>query len=94
MKYNATIGYYDNHADEFYKNTVNVEFRTMQERFLAKLKNGSYIFDFGCGSGRDAKYFLEHGYRVDAIDGSEELCKMASEYTGIKVENMFFQCHL
>lgn len=91
MKYNATIGYYDNHADEFYKNTVNVEFRTMQERFLVKLENGSYILDFGCGSGRDAKYFLEHGYRVDAIDGSEVLCKMASEYTGIKVENMFFQ---
>ena len=91
MKYNNTIGYYDNHADEFYKNTVNVEFTTMQERFLIKLQRGSYILDFGCGSGRDTKYFLEHGYSVDAIDGSEELCKLASEYTGIKVENMFFQ---
>lgn len=91
MEYNNTLGYYDSHADEFYKSTVNVEFATMQECFLTKLKKGSYILDFGCGSGRDTKYFLEQGYRVDAVDGSRELCKLASEYTGIEVKNMFFQ---
>ena len=91
MEYNKTLGYYDNHADEFYKSTVNVEFAATQERFLAKLQKGSYILDFGCGSGRDTKYFLEHGYRVDAVDGSKELCKLAGEYTGIEVKNMFFQ---
>lgn len=91
MRHDTTLGYYDNHADEFYKSTVNVEFATMQERFLAKLENGSYILDFGCGSGRDTKYFLEKGYNVDATDGSKELCRLASEYTGIEVKNMFFQ---
>lgn len=91
MQQNNTLGYYENHADEFYKSTVNVEFTTMQECFLAKLKKGSHILDFGCGSGRDTKYFLEQGYNVDAVDGSKELCKLASEYTGIKVKNMFFQ---
>ena len=91
MEYNSTLGYYDNHADEFYKSTVNVQFSTMQECFLEKLKKGSYILDFGCGSGRDTKYFLEKGCNVDAMDGSKELCKLASEYTGIEVNNMFFQ---
>lgn len=91
MEYNNTIGYYDDHADEFYKSTVTVEFTTMQERFLAKLEKGSYILDFGCGSGRDTKYFLGNGYRVDAMDGSKELCKLASGFTGIEVKNMFFQ---
>lgn len=91
MQQNITIGYYDNHVDEFYKNTINVEFATVQERFLAKLQRGSYILDFGCGSGRDTKYFLEHGYSIDAVDGSKELCKLASEYTGIEVKNMLFQ---
>lgn len=91
MQYTNTLGYYDNHADEFYKNTVDVEFAIMQKHFLSKLKSGSYILDFGCGSGRDTKYFLEQGYLVDAIDGSIELCRLASEYTGIKVKNMFFQ---
>ena len=49
------------------------------------------ILDFGCGSGRDTKYFLEQGYNVDAVDGSKELCKLASEYTGIKVKHMLFR---
>ena len=91
MEYNNTLGYYDNHADEFYKSTVNVEFTIMQKHFLSKLKVGSHILDFGCGSGRDTKYFLEQGYSVEAIDGSAQLCKLASEYTGIEVKKIFFQ---
>lgn len=91
MQHNKTLGYYDNHADEFYKNTVDVEFTTTQNKFLSKLKKGSYILDFGCGSGRDTKFFLEQGYHVEAMDGSIELCRLAGEYTGIKVKNMFFQ---
>ncbi|MBQ6886995.1 MAG: class I SAM-dependent methyltransferase [Lachnospiraceae bacterium] len=91
MQHNNTLDYYNNYADEFYKSTVNVEFATMQKWFLSKLKSGSYILDFGCGSGRDTKYFLEQGYHVDAIDGSDELCKLASKYTGIEVKNIFFR---
>ncbi len=91
MQYNNTLGYYDSHADKFYKSTVNIEFTTMQEKFLTKLEKGSNIFDFGCGSGRDTKYFFEQGYNVEAIDGSAELCKLAGEYTGIKVKNILFQ---
>lgn len=90
MQQNTTIDYYDNHAGEFYKSTVNVEFDTMQEHFLSKLKKGSYILDFGCGSGRDTKHFMQQGYTVDAMDGSEELCKLACAYTEIDVKHMLF----
>ncbi len=55
------------------------------------LKADAVILDFGCGSGRDTKYFLDKGYQVEAIDGSEELCIRASEYTGITVKHMYFQ---
>ncbi len=91
MQYNNTLGYYDSQADKFYKSTVNIEFTTMHEKFLTKLEKGSNILDFGCGSGRDTKYFFEQGYNVEAIDGSAELCKLAGEYTGIKVKNILFQ---
>ena len=90
MKNNSALGYYNNHANEFYENTVNVQLTKTQERFLAKLKKNACILDFGCGSGRDTKFFLEQGYMVEAIDGSAELCKLASEYSGIKVKNMLF----
>lgn len=91
MQYNSTLGYYDDHADDFYESTVNVEFFTIQKQFLSKLKKDSHILDFGCGSGRDTKYFLEHGYQVDAVDGSVEMCKLAGDHTGIEVKNMLFQ---
>ena len=59
--------------------------------FIDLLPKEADILDFGCGSGRDAKYFLEHGYHVEAIDGSTELCRLASIYTGIEVRHMLFQ---
>ena len=52
---------------------------------------GSRILDFGCGSGRDTKYFLEKRYQVEATDGSSELCKLASAFTGIEVKEMLSQ---
>lgn len=87
----ATLEYYDKNAELFTKDTAFVEFRETQDFFLGKLAENSRILDFGCGAGRDTKYFLERGYTVDAIDGSSELCRLASEYTGISVRQMFFQ---
>lgn len=71
--------------------TVTVDFQHTQDRFLSFLPINAFILDFGCGSGRDTKYFMEHGYRVEATDGSEELCKLASTYTGVSVKYMLFQ---
>lgn len=91
MKPTPTLNYYNENAEEFTASTINVDFTSVQDKFLNKLSSNSSILDFGCGAGRDTKYFLEKGYIVDAIDGSEELCKLASEYTGIDVKYMLFQ---
>ncbi|MCM1092291.1 MAG: class I SAM-dependent methyltransferase [Butyrivibrio sp.] len=90
-KVGDTLAYYERNAEQFAKGTVSVDFAETQNRFLDKLEAGSLILDFGCGSGRDTKYFLERGYRVEAIDGSTELCRMASAYTGVEVRRMLFQ---
>lgn len=86
-----TLNYYDSKAESFVTGTVSVDFEDTQKRFLDRLPKGTYILDFGCGSGRDTRYFLQQGYRVHAIDGSAKLCRMASEYTGISVQQMLFQ---
>lgn len=85
-----TINYYDINAKEFVEGTLNVDFKVTQDKFINKLPAKGYILDFGCGSGRDTKYFLAKDFNVDAIDGSIELCKIASEYTNIKVRHMYF----
>ena len=91
MDKNKTLDYYNTNAATFAAGTVSVDFEETQNRFLEMLEPGAFILDFGCGSGRDTKYFLERGYRVDAVDGSEELCRFASAYTGTVVRRMLFQ---
>lgn len=86
-----TLTYYNQNAQTFISHTQTVNFQDTQERFLSCLPPGSRILDFGCGSGRDTRYFLQQGYSVDAIDGSEELCRLASQFTGIPVRQMLFQ---
>lgn len=88
---NSTLDYYNSKAKDFVSGTVSVAFTEMQDTFLEHIPAGGKILDFGCGSGRDAKYFISKGYDVDATDGSEELCKIASEYTGIQVKQMLFE---
>jgi cyclopropane fatty-acyl-phospholipid synthase-like methyltransferase len=87
---NNTIDYYNKNAEEFCQQTKEVDFYLLYEEFLKYLEEGDYILDLGCGSGRDSKYFIENGYRVKAIDGSEEICKIASKYIGQKVECRLF----
>lgn len=86
-----TIDYYNKNVQSFIDGTVSVDFTRIQNIFLELLPKDARILDFGCGSGRDTKYFLDCGYQVDAIDGSMELCRAASEYTGIHVKQMLFQ---
>ena len=85
------LKYYNENAQPFASGTVSVKFTEVQDKFLEKLNPDAYILDFGCGAGRDTKYFLSRGYQVDAVDGSEQLCRIASEYTGIKVRQKLFQ---
>lgn len=88
---NNTINYYNQNAENFIANTQNADMHPTQERFLRLLDANTSILDFGCGSGRDTKYFLEKGYQVTATDGSAEICRLASEFTGIEVKEMLFQ---
>lgn len=88
---NNTLNYYDTNANSFINDTISVDFSEIQNHFLELLPSNPYILDFGCGSGRDTKYFLEKGCHVFATDGSKKLCKEASVYTGIEVKQMLFQ---
>lgn len=87
---NGTIDYYEKNAKEFANSTSDIEFSEIQDMFLNELKDSATILDFGCGSGRDTKYFLQKGYQVTALDGSAKMCRLAEEKTGIPVILMDF----
>ena len=86
-----TIQYYDDHAEEYKANTIGVDMGDIRSRFLAHLPEGARILDFGCGTGRDTKAFRDLGYEAAALDGSEKLCRIAEDYTGIPVKCMDFR---
>ena len=86
-----TLNYYNSNAAVFSETTKNVDFSEVQQIFTNYLSLDASVLDFGCGSGRDTRYFIDHGYHVTATDGSEVICKMATDYTGIQVKQMLFE---
>ncbi len=88
---NKTLEYYNEKATDFMESTVNVDFSELQNEFLSYLPETASILDVGTGSARDAKVFKDRGYSVVAIDGSDELAKLASEYLGQNVIVTTFQ---
>ena len=87
----STLAYYDDNAATFFASTVQADMTAHYTAFLQHLKPNANILDLGCGSGRDSKFFIDNGYAIEAIDGSLELCKIASEHIGKPVRHLEFE---
>jgi len=85
-----TDAWYAANAERFFADTVNSAAERMFAAFLPYLPEGGRILDAGCGSGRDAKAFLQRGFAVTAIDASPQLARLASQHAGIEVQVMRF----
>lgn len=83
--------YYNQYASIYFENTVNLDVSELIEPFASYLEEGDAVLDLGCGSGRDSLTFLEMGYDVTALDGSEEMCSLASIHTDLDVLHMQFE---
>lgn len=85
-----TLKYYQDNAQTFFDGTVNVDMFSLYETFTRHLAPGAKVLDAGCGSGRDAKAFLEMGYQVEAFDASSAMVELARGHTGLPVQLMTF----
>lgn len=82
LKEISSIPYYDKNAELFYQRTINSDMSEYYKVFLANLgKPDAKILDMGCGVGRDTHHFESLGYVVTAIDGSQEMVKLANKIT-------------
>ena len=86
----VTLNYYESEYGTFISETIEADTKDLRNRFLKNVPDGGTILDLGCGSGRDTKAFLDAGCRVNATDGSAEICREASVFTGIDVRCLDF----
>lgn len=86
----TTIAYYNKNAAYFETDTFTADMTFLQDKFISYLPPNSFVLDFGCGSGRDTKYFLSKRLNVKAVDGSEKMCDIARKNTGIDIEHVLF----
>ena len=77
--------YYQEHAEEYVTNTVDLDMGIHYEHVLPLLEKGASILDAGCGSGRDALVFKQRGYVVEGFDASPEMVKVARSYAKVPV---------
>lgn len=87
----SNIEYYNINAASFVAGTQNVDMSLWRDKFESYVADGGRVLDAGCGSGRDSKAFIQHGFSVVAFDASGEMCKAASELIGQEVWQMKFQ---
>ncbi|MEO8182857.1 MAG: class I SAM-dependent methyltransferase [Deltaproteobacteria bacterium] len=85
-----TSNYYDEQAQAFLTRTLPLDLSHVRRPFVERLPSGARVLDAGCGSGRDAKAFLEAGFQVTAFDASREMARAASELTGLHVTQCAF----
>jgi SAM-dependent methyltransferase len=72
--------YYNNNAAEYAESTKTLQMDHLYKDFLKDFPKTGKILDVGCGSGRDSLFFKDKGYKITAIDASQELSSLASKY--------------
>lgn len=83
--------FYEAHAQTFFDETIGVDMQPLYGRFLPRFPEGAHLLDAGCGSGRDARAFIEQGFRVTAFDASPALVALAQRHIGQPVHCLRFQ---
>lgn len=94
-----TVEFYTDNAKAYYAETLANDMSNARARFLGALKkpllspnaDKSHILDLGCGSGRDSRVFIDAGFKVTALEASEDLAALAEAYIGQPVLNIRYQ---
>ncbi|MDT0628068.1 methyltransferase domain-containing protein [Alteromonas sp. W364] len=89
--FNYTFKFYEENAKAYFKSSIDVDLTHLYPSLLNLLPIAAKILDAGCGSGRDTKYFKDNGYMVTAFDASAALAHLASEYSGLDVQQNTFE---
>ena len=88
----TTIGYYERAADDFRAGTMDHDVSQNYSALLDAIAGeGPFsILDFGCGPGRDLRYFRGLGHEAVGLDGAGAFVAMARAFSGCEVWHQDF----
>lgn len=75
----ATIQWYDNHAQEYAAKIQSKAQLTELKQFATYLSPHDLVLDAGCAAGRDSKFLQDLGFQVIGVDLSNNLLKLAKK---------------
>jgi len=81
----STLAFYETHADEYARRTLDADLSDVQRRFARKLPANARVLDLGCGPGRDLRAFSELGFSPVGLDASPALVHIARSFSGVPV---------
>ncbi|EIP0122156.1 methyltransferase domain-containing protein [Vibrio alginolyticus] len=79
-KVSPTTAFYNENADAYYLQTNHIDMSATYKKYREYVKPSGRILDAGCGVGRDTRYFISKGYKVQSFDISENMCKITNSY--------------
>ncbi len=84
-KENSTLNYYRKNSQQLAEQYNSVSFESIHKNWLKYLpKRESIVIDIGAGSGRDAVWLSEQGYKVVAV---EPVVEFYTQFLNVYSEN-------
>lgn len=82
-----TLRHYDEHAASFWQGTKDHDVSQNREALLQHLRGAPpyRILDFGCGPGRDLKFFKDLGHEIIGLEGAANFVEHARSYSCCEV---------
>lgn len=86
-----TIDVYNAQVDSYAKLINDLPEDKILLDFISRLKPNAYVLDLGCGPAVSSATMREHSIKVDPVDASEEMIKLANKTFNIDARVALFE---
>lgn len=91
MQDDETIQVYNERVEDYIKVVEDIKPRPVLVDFMSYFSPGDYILDLGCGPADASAHMIAAGLKVDAVDASSEMVRVAKENHGVEARLATFE---